>query len=112
MLACRGFASEGKNQRSLWQNLKNQVYLGDDVFFERMMSYIDQDKDLSDIPSVQRRPARSLAWYDKSAETRDAAIFQAYKSGGFSMKEIGDHFGLHYSGVSSYILAISLHPLN
>lgn len=101
MQAYRKFVSEGKNQPSPWLELKNQVYLGDDAFVEKMMGYIDPDKDLSDIPSAQRRPApRSLTSYDESAETRDAAIFQAYKSGGFSMKEIGDHFGLHYSRVS------------
>jgi transposase len=31
---------------------------------------------------------------------RDEAIFHAYASGGYSLKEIGDHFGLHYSRVS------------
>ncbi|WP_425507047.1 helix-turn-helix domain-containing protein [Teredinibacter haidensis] len=31
---------------------------------------------------------------------RNTAISQAYASGGYSMKEIGEHFGLHYSRVS------------
>lgn len=65
------------------------------------MGYIDKDKELSEIPSSQRRPVpESLATYEKSSETRDAAIVQAYESGGFSMREIGDYFGLHYSRVS------------
>ena len=28
---------------------------------------------------------------------------QAYASGGYGMKEMGDHFGLHYSRVSRII---------
>jgi DNA-directed RNA polymerase specialized sigma subunit len=34
------------------------------------------------------------------AHERDEAILRAYASGGYSLKEIGDHFGLHYSRVS------------
>ena len=34
---------------------------------------------------------------------RDEAIFHAYVSGGYSLKEIGDHFGLHYSRVSRIV---------
>lgn len=105
--AYRKFVKEGKNQPSPWQDLKSQIYLGDDAFVEKMMGYIDKDKELSEIPSSQRRPApKSLAWYEKSSKTRDDAIVQAYKSGGFSMREIGNHFGLHYSRVSR-ILAMA-----
>jgi len=28
---------------------------------------------------------------------------EAYKSGGYTLKQIGDHFGLHYSTVSGII---------
>lgn len=101
MQAYRKFVSEGKNQPSPWDNLNNQVYLGDHEFVEKMMSYIEQGKELSEIPSAQRRPTPgSLAYYAESGETRDEAIVRAYNSGGFSMKEIGDYFGLHYSRVS------------
>ena len=31
------------------------------------------------------------------------AIAKAYASGGFSLREIGDYFGLHYSRVSQII---------
>ena len=37
------------------------------------------------------------------AHARDEAIFDAYASGGYSLKEIGDHFRLHYSRVSRIV---------
>jgi len=34
---------------------------------------------------------------------RDEAILRAYASGGYSLKEIGIHFDLHYSRVSRIV---------
>jgi putative transposase len=34
---------------------------------------------------------------------RDEAILRAYASGGYSLKEIGDHFDLHYSRISRIV---------
>ncbi|MSR11396.1 MAG: hypothetical protein EXR84_06290 [Gammaproteobacteria bacterium] len=52
------------------------------------------------IPSQKRPVPKRLKEYEASATSRDEAIIDAYASGGFSMKEIGEHFGLHYSRVS------------
>lgn len=50
-----------------------------------------------------RPPPKPLEYYAKVASDRDDAISAAYRSGGYSMKSIGDHFGLHYSMVSRII---------
>jgi transposase len=34
---------------------------------------------------------------------RNAAIVAAYQTGGYALKEIGEHFGLHYSTVSGIV---------
>jgi len=34
---------------------------------------------------------------------RDTAVFEAFRSGGYSMREIGDYVGLHYSTISRII---------
>jgi putative transposase len=44
-----------------------------------------------------------LGHYAKVNRDRDKAIVAAYASGGYSMKAIGDHFGLHYSMVSRIV---------
>jgi len=95
------FVAEGKGQPSPWLELRSQVFLGDEEFVTRLQGLIDGDKELSEIPSSQRRALpMSLEQYELDQGTRDQAITQAYSSGGYTQKEIGDHFGLHYSRVS------------
>lgn len=104
--AYKAFISEGKYQPSPWESLKNQVYLGDVDFVEKMHAQIEKDRDLSEVPLAQRRKvAKALLEYEQQAKTRDDAIDNAYASGGYSMKEIGEHFGLHYSRVSRLLKA-------
>jgi len=99
--AYKKFVTEGKGQPSPWGLLTNQVYLGDEAFVEKMQRLMDGDRDLSEIPSSQRRAVpKSLSYYQSSGKDRDDAINKAYASGGYSMREIGDYFGLHYSRVS------------
>ena len=47
--------------------------------------------------------AKPLKHYTARGGDRDKAIILAYESGGYGMKEIGEHFGLHYSRVSRII---------
>ena len=104
MEAYRRFVAEGKNQPSPWQGLRNQVYLGDERFVERMQRRIDEQKVLSEIPVTQRRrQAKTLAYYERKEGSRDEAIISAYASGGYTLKEIGDYFGLHYSWISRIV---------
>jgi len=98
------FVQEGKGQPSLWSELRNQVYLGSEEFIEKIQAHIDTDQQLSEIPASQRRPVpKSLGYYKQHSRTRDLAIIEAYKSGGYTLKQIGDHFGLHYSTVSGIV---------
>jgi REP-associated tyrosine transposase len=102
--AYRAFVAEGKNQPSPWAKLKNQIYLGSDSFVEKMQRKIEAAQDLNEVPTAQRRQmAKPLEHYVRRHRDRDEAIEQAYASGGYGMKEIGEHFGLHYSRVSRII---------
>ena len=100
----RKFVAEGKGQPSIWTELKNQIYLGSDDFVERVQRRIVKDKDLSEVPRAQKRAVvKPLEYYDQKYRNRDSAIQHAYASGGYSMKAIGDYFGLHYSRVSRIV---------
>jgi REP element-mobilizing transposase RayT len=99
--AYREFVAAGRNQRSPWAMLKNQIYLGSDAFVAKMQRKVEVAQDLSEVPAAQRRRmAKPLEHYARKYADRDEAIEQAYASGGYGMKAIGDHFGLHYSRVS------------
>ncbi len=99
----KAFVTEGKGQAAPWGLLKNQIYLGTDQFVEKMQSLIDSDKELSEIPMSQRRPKpKQLSEYEAD-DDRNTAITKAYQSGGYTLKQIGDYFGLHYSSVSGIV---------
>ena len=69
-----------------------------------MNGLIDEDKDLSEVPISQRRLlAKSLDEYKLMSNLRNDAIELAYSSGGYSLKEIGDYFGLHYTSISRIV---------
>jgi len=92
------FVAQGRHQPSPWRNLKNQIYLGGDEFIAELQGMIDASKELSEIPSSQRRAMPlKLREYKSRGETRDEGIVAAYASGGYTQKEIGDYFGLHYT---------------
>lgn len=56
---------------------------------------------LKEVPRGQRAGrAKSLRVIQSDAAIRDDAICAAYATGGYTMQEIGAHFGLHYSSVS------------
>jgi REP element-mobilizing transposase RayT len=97
------FVAEGTFQPGPWEKLKNQIFLGSDAFVLRLQHNIKADARLREIPAVQRRPLpKPLAQLAEEHE-RDEAILRAYASGGYSLQEIGDHFGLHYSRVSRIV---------
>lgn len=100
----RKFVSEGRGQPSPWDKLKNQIYLGSEGFVSALQTRALADRDLSEIPATQARPVpRTLEYYQQRYPVRDEAIARAYASGGYSLKQIGDHFGLHYSRISRIV---------
>lgn len=95
------FVEQGKGVNP-WESITNQVFLGNDDFVEVHLALLkEQSSDLSEIPKKQRRnKALSLAEYAQSHTNRDDAIRAAYLSGGYTLKEVGEYFKLHYSRVS------------
>jgi len=84
------FVSEGKGQPSPWEVLRNQVFLDGEQFMEKMQSLIYGEKELSETLSSQRRPKpKELKYFESSAQDRNTAIVNAYRSSGYTMKEIG-----------------------
>jgi len=102
----RDFVAKGKNLPSPWEHLKNQIFLGDEQFVEDMQCKLNINQELSEIPRAQRRKVpKPLEYYSNRYKERNEGIIAAYQSGGYSMKAVGDHFGVHYSSVSKIIKA-------
>lgn len=100
----RTFVSKGKGQPSPWEHLRNQVFLGNEQFVTEMLALIDPEKSLTEVPLGQRRKvAKPLGDYKKQNRSRDETICEAYRSGGYTMSELAEYFGLHYSSISKII---------
>ena len=91
--------------KNVWVNLQHQVFLGDNQFVEKYQSMLDEQcADLSEIPLKQRTAApKPLQQYEREASSKHEAIVKAYQSGGYTQKQIGNYFGLHYSQISRII---------
>lgn len=95
------FVAQGVGQASIWEGLRHQVFLGSDGFIERFSHGARPLDKLREVPRAQRRPlARSLGQYQRTYPVRREAMARAFLTGVYSMQEIADHFGVHYSTVS------------
>jgi len=90
---------------SLWDSaLRQQIYLGDAGFVERMQSLAEPRNSIDpDIPKIQRQKVRTLAQWLASCENREAALYQAHTTGAISMTAIAKELGLSVSRVSRLI---------
>lgn len=97
----RDFVQAGKGQPSPWQQLKNQIFLGDDDFVNDMQSKLNPDQSLKDIPNKQKMaPVKPLSHFAKQYKDRDESLAQAYRSGHYTLAQVGEHFGVSYATVS------------
>jgi REP element-mobilizing transposase RayT len=95
----RQFVAEGVGRSSPWEDLRGQLYLGSEGFAREMASE-GEEEGLAEVPRAQRRPAPPALADLASEYGRDEAIARAYASGGYTLREIGEFFDLHYSRVS------------
>jgi len=105
----RQFVVEGVGQSSPWEQLQGQVLLGSTGFVERLTPLLKDKRRHREIPRKQRLAHRPplTRLIDASAlkdrARRDAAICVVHLEHGYSLKEIGDALGLHYSTISKIV---------
>jgi len=98
------FVRAGIGLPSIWENLKNQVFLGTDKFVDKNQKEIIKKETLDDVPQLQKRKIpKPIEFYEKQYKNQEQAIVQAYLSGGYTLKALGDYFGKHYSTISRIV---------
>lgn len=99
------FVNEGIKADPPWQNLKGQIFLGDDQFVRQMQEKIeDRQRNDVQIPVAQRRARPfSLLKIERNAPDRNAAIVTAYATGAYSYQKIAAHFGVHFTTVGRIV---------
>ena len=99
------FVREGM-EHDIWHDLRQQIYLGDDAFVERVQRLSKIARDDVSVPKAQRRPpAPTLAEISKRFADRNDAIVQAYATGAYSYGPIAEHFDLHPATIGRIVRA-------
>jgi REP element-mobilizing transposase RayT len=104
----QNFIRAGIGLAPIWQQLKHQVYLGDEDFIDtvryRAKHTALPQKEISEVTRLQRRAlAKPLTEYRNMHPERNQAIIAAYASGAYTMAEIAQEFQLHYTSISRII---------
>jgi hypothetical protein len=94
------FVEAGRAAPRIWDALRQQIYLGNDQFIERLHEMAPSPDEPSEVPRIQRRRIQPLDWYRSQYKDRTRAMVEAYRSGNYSLALIAKHFGVHYSTVS------------
>ncbi|MEN8199120.1 MAG: transposase [Thermodesulfobacteriota bacterium] len=92
-----------------WKKLAGQIILGGERFVAEIEEMLAEKKEIKEIPRIQRHLGRpslarlfpSPASMDK--KRRNKAIVTAHLSHGYTLKEIADCIGIHYTTVSRVI---------
>jgi putative transposase len=90
---------------ALWdEGLRQQIYLGDETFVDRMQALADAPRKAArDTPRVQRTPARTLAHWLSLCSSREEALYRAHTEGAVTMTVLARELGLSVSRVSRLI---------
>jgi len=81
----------------------NRSILGDEPFVQAAAPHLPGPA--AEVCRADRL-VRTLEDHERASASRDEAIRSAYASGAYSLKQIGQHFGLHYSTVSHIAKAV------
>lgn len=83
--------------------LKHGLFYGSDPFVERMVKELVEPAELTEYDRRQRTAlVKPLAWYAERYD-RNEALARAWKTGQYTLKQLGEHFGLHYASVSRLV---------
>jgi putative transposase len=103
----RKFVREGIAIKSPWEELQGQVLLGEEDFIEKHKDFLSDKENKKEIPKSQRylnRPKLGKI-FEKAMnkDERNNQIYTAHVKFAYTLKQIADELGIHYSTVSKAI---------
>lgn len=100
----REFVEAGLGEKGLWDKVRGQSILGADEFVNRLIGHVKGHEDVKEIPKRQRyigRPSLSeIVKESGGMKEREQSARSAVIEYGYTLKEVADYFGIHYSTVS------------
>ena len=106
----RKFVADGLvDQERPWKKLVGQVFLGSESFVARMEELLGDKREIREIPRAQRYPGRpplDRLFADPPLADRlqrNQRMAEAHIAYGYTLKEIADFLGVHYTTVSKAV---------
>ena len=99
--AYRQFVLEGQGFPDPKEQIKHQMFLGNDEFIIERRQTTEKPVNLREVSKAHKRSvALTLSDYQQRYSPKNKAMARAYLSGAYTMAEIGQHFKVHYMTVS------------
>jgi putative transposase len=86
--------------------VKGQLFIGQENFIEEIKHLLRGKERLKEITREERyltRPALKEIFKDKDQKSKDQARYEAHLQYGYTLKDIAEYIGVHYSTVSGAI---------
>lgn len=105
----RKFVRAGISKKPPWDELEGQILLGSKEFVRQFKDLLKEKENLIEIPRQQRyvgRPDIEEIFADGENITktsRNDKIYEAHIKYGYTLKEVSDFLGLHYTTVSKVV---------
>jgi putative transposase len=93
------FVRSGIKAGSPLKAIKGQMFLGQENFIEEIKHLLRGKERLKEIT----RPALKEIFKDKDQKSKDQARYEAHLQYGYTLKDIAEYIGVHYSTVSGAI---------
>jgi len=95
------FVTDGITGDGIWDELNNQIFLGDEKFVTSIQDKLDSLDKLAEVPKSQRKKkGKPLEYYQTKYKNEKIGMAHAHVDGQYTLKQIGEHYGVHYSTVS------------
>lgn len=101
----QSFVKEGIDKKSFGKELAGKIILGTEEFIKAIRQIIETEEETEEVPRFQRyvgRPTLEELFKIKDHADKDSLrlSMKAAYNHGYTMKEIGNHLGIHYATVS------------
>lgn len=106
-----GFVEDGIDEPAPWRRVKGQIAFGSDTFAMEMKEHLEAGEKPVDLPKYQKHLGRPALWkiipkpIRADKPKRNRAIITAHIEHGYTLKQIADLLGVHYTTVSKVIAA-------
>lgn len=88
------------------KEVKGQIVIGRDDFVEKIKGLLKDKEQIKEIPKIQRyfsRPSLEEVLKAKNKKQLEKKIYEAHVNYGYTLKEIANMIGVHYSTISRIV---------